>query len=199
MKSLFKFKGLLLGIFAVFCLSVLALVVIELSNISRAQIAVIKEVPSFEFTERNGNPFGKTEMLGKINIVNFFFTSCQGPCPFMNSKVAELYKKYSTSDKVQFVSISVDPQRDSLVVLRDYAQKFGAIDRRWLFLRGELEQVQELTEKGFLLGGELPNLHSTKLVLVDQSGFIRGYYSSYEEEDLKLLTMHVKELLRTEV
>ena len=199
MKSLFKVKGLILGIFAVFFLAILALVVIKLSNASRAQIAVIKEVPLFEFTERNGNPFGKTEMLGKINIVNFFFTSCQGPCPFMNSKVAGLYKKYATTDQVQFVSISVDPQRDSLAVLREYAQKFGVVDQRWLFLRGELEQVQELTEKGFLLAGELPNLHSTKLVLVDQSGFIRGYYSCYDEEDLKLLTMHVKELLRKEL
>jgi protein SCO1/2 len=117
----------------------------------------------------------------------------------MNSKVAELYKKYSTTDKVQFVSISVDPQNDSLHVLKKYAQRFGAVDRRWLFLRGELDQVQELTEQGFLLAGELPNLHSTKLVLVDQSGFIRGYYSCYDEEDLKLLTIHVKELLRKEI
>lgn len=198
MESLFKFKSLILGIFGVFFLAVLALVVIEISNQSRAQIAIIKEVPAFEFTERNGNSFGKTEMLGKINIVNFFFTSCQGPCPFMNSKVAELYKKYSNTDRVQFVSISVDPQRDSLEVLKNYAQRFGAVDNRWLFLRGKLSEVQELTEKGFLLGGELPNLHSTKLVLVDQSGFIRGYYSCYDEESLNLLTAHVRELLRKE-
>lgn len=199
MESLFKFKGLILGIFGVFFLAVLALLVIEISNRSRAQIAVLKEVPPFEFTERDGTSFGKQEMMGKINIVNFFFTSCQGPCPFMNSKVAELYKKYSTTDKVQFISISVDPQRDSLNVLKKYAQKFGAVDRRWLFLRGDLKQVQELTEKGFLLGGELPNLHSTKLVLVDQAGFIRGYYSCYDEESLKLLTVHVRELLRKEI
>jgi protein SCO1/2 len=157
---------------------------------------VIKEVPHFEFIERNGTSFGKADMLGKINIVNFFFTSCQGPCPFMNSKVAELYKKYSTTELVRFVSISVDPDRDSLTVLRKYARRFGAVDDRWLFLRGDIDQVQELTEKGFLLAGELPNFHSTKLVLVNPAGFITGYYNCYDQENLNLLTIHVREILR---
>ena len=114
----------------------------------------------------------------------------------MNSKVAELYKKYSTTELVRFVSISVDPDRDSLTVLRKYARRFGAVDDRWLFLRGEINQVQELTEKGFLLAGELPNFHSTKLVLVNPSGFITGYYNCYDQESLNLLTIHVRELLR---
>jgi protein SCO1/2 len=196
LKSLFKFKGLLFGIFVVFFLALLALGVIELSNISRSQITVIKEVPQFKFVERSGSSFGKNDMLGKLNIVNFFFTSCQGPCPFMNSKVAELYEKYSTTDLVRFVSISVDPDRDSLTVLQRYARRFGAVDDRWLFLRGEIDRVQELTEKGFLLAGELPNFHSTKLVLVDQAGFIRGYYNCYDQDSLNLLSIHVREILR---
>jgi protein SCO1/2 len=191
-----KSKDLLLGIMIMFFLAMIALFVIDLSNKSRSQIPIIKEIPEFEFTERNAMLFGKAKMLGKINIVNFFFTSCKGPCPFMNSKVAELYRKYSTTNKVQFVSISVDPENDSLQVLQEYAANYGVSDNRWLFLRGELSDVQQLTEDGFLLAGELPNLHSTKLVLVDQNGNIRGYYSCYEEESLKLLTVHVKELLK---
>ena len=114
----------------------------------------------------------------------------------MNSKVAELYRKYSTTNKVQFVSITVDPENDTMQVLQEYAANYGVNDNRWLFLRGELSDVQQLTEDGFMLAGELPNLHSTKLVLVDQNGSIRGYYSCYEEESLKLLTAHVKEMLK---
>ena len=113
----------------------------------------------------------------------------------MNARVAELYQKYSTTDKVRFVSISVDPVRDSLAVLRKYANDYGVTDDRWLFLRGELDEVHRVSEQGFMLAGDFPTIHSTKLVLVDKDSRIRGYYDSFDEESLRLLTVHVRELL----
>jgi protein SCO1/2 len=190
-----KLKGLFLGIIILFFLCVSALIIIDLANTSRGDLPILGELPEFRFTERNGSSFGNTDMQGKINIVNFFFTTCQGPCPIMNAKVAELYKKYSTSDQVRFVSISVDPKRDSLSVLRKYAKDFGVTDNRWLFLRGELEEVHRVSEQGFKLAGDLPTIHSTKLVLIDKDQKIRGYYDSFDEESLRLLTVHVRELL----
>jgi len=191
-----KISGLVSGIIAVFFLAVLALVVIDSANKSRYDLPDYGSIPHFQFIERSGIPYGKTEMEGKINIVNFFFTSCKGPCPYMNSQVAKLYRKYATSQDVQFVSISVDPQRDSLSILQNYATDFGVTDNRWLFLRGPMDEVEILSEKGFMLGGELPDLHSTKLILVDSAGHIRGYYNSYNENSLELLTIRVRELLK---
>ena len=190
-----KVKGLFISIIILFFLSVLALVVIDLANKSRSDLPTLGEVPVFNFTERNGMPFGNENMQGKINIVNFFFTTCRGPCPIMNARVAELYQKYSTTDKVRFVSISVDPVRDSLAVLRKYANDYGVTDDRWLFLRGELDEVHRVSEQGFMLAGDLPTIHSTKLILVDKDSRIRGYYDSFDEESLRLLTVHVRELL----
>lgn len=189
-------SGLVSGIIAVFVLAILALVVIESANKSRYDLPDYGSIPEFRFTERSGIAYGKEDMRGKINIVNFFFTSCKGPCPFMNSQVAKLYRKYATSSHVQFISISVDPQRDSLSVLQQYARDFGVSDDRWLFLRGPLHEVEKLSEKGFMLGGELPSLHSTKLILVDNAGHVRGYYDSGDDSSLDLLTVHVRELLR---
>jgi protein SCO1/2 len=190
-----KIKGLFISIIILFFLSVLALVVIDLADKSRSDLPTLGEVPVFSFTERNGMPFGNENMQGKINIVNFFFTTCRGPCPIMNARVAELYQKYSTTDKVRFVSISVDPVRDSLIVLRKYANDFGVTDDRWLFLRGELDEVHRVSEQGFMLAGDFPTIHSTKLILVDKDSRIRGYYDSFDEESLRLLTVHVRELL----
>jgi protein SCO1/2 len=119
-----------------------------------------------------------------------------GPCPVMNANVAVLYKKYRTTDRVRFISISVDPERDSLAVLQKYAERFGVNDQRWLFLRGPIEEVKLLSERGFMLAGDLPGLHSINLVLVDDRGMIRGYYSSTDEDALKVLTLHVRELLK---
>ncbi len=194
-----KNRDLILGIIIVLLLAIISLVSIDLADTSRAQIEIYGQVPNFTFVEMNGEAFGKQEMLGKFHIVNFFFTGCQGPCPFMNAKIAELYKKYATSDEVHFVSISVDPATDSLHVLREYAKKFGVADDRWLFLHGEIDEVQTLAEKGFKLAGDLPNLHSTKLILVDRQGNIRGYYDSYDEESLNLLTVQLRALLHDEI
>ena len=178
-----------------FILALIALFVIDMANKSRADLPVLGEVPAFQFVERNGTPFGKNDMKGTISIVNFFFTSCKGPCPIMNSKVAELYRKYATTDKVRFISITVDPDRDSLAVLNQYARNFGVTDNRWLFLRGEINQVHRLSEEGFMLAGDFPTLHSTKLILVDTDTKIRGFYDSFDQEALRLLTTHVRELL----
>lgn len=190
-----KLKGLFSSVLILFILSVSALIVIYLANKSRSELPVLGEVPDFQFTERSGSSFDNNNMKGIINIVNFFFTTCQGPCPIMNARVAELYQKYSTTDQVRFVSISVDPKRDSLAVLRKYAQDFGVTDNRWIFLRGELDEIHRVSEEGFMLAGDLPTIHSTKLVLVDRNNRIRGYYDSFDEESLRLLTVHVKELL----
>ena len=195
MDNKFRIKGFFVSIIILLFLSLSALIVIDLANESRSDLPILGEVPNFQFTERSGLSFGNENMTGVINIVNFFFTTCQGPCPIMNARVAELYKQYSTTDKVRFVSISVDPKRDSLMVLRKYADDFGVTDNRWLFLRGEIEEVHRVSEKGFMLAGELPTIHSTKLILVDKNQKIRGYYDSFDEESLRLLTVHVRELL----
>ena len=113
----------------------------------------------------------------------------------MNKRVSELYQKYATTDEVQFVSISVDPDRDSLHVLQEYARNYGVTDNRWLFVRAPIEEVHRISEKGFMLAGELPTIHSTKLILVDRDLNIRGYYDSFEDEHLRLLTTHVRALL----
>jgi len=191
-----KFRNVIISIVVIVCLAMLTLVVVDMANRSRAQIPDLGLSPEMNLVERSGSAFGKSNMLGKISVVNFFFTSCKGPCPRMNGRVAEMYHKFSTSDKVQFVSISVDPARDSLTILKQYAENFGVNDNRWLFLRGEIDEVQRINELGFKLGGELPSLHSTKLILVDPAGKIRGYYDSNDDESLRLLTTHVKELLR---
>jgi len=196
MRSKGIYSGLILGVSGALILALLGLIVIEIAHESRQSLDQLGVVPEFSFIDQNGNIFGKEQMMGHLNIVNFFFTSCKGPCPYMNGKVAELYQKYSTTNRVQFVSVSVDPETDSLQVLRNYAARFGVTDERWRFLRGPVEDVQNLTEHGFHLAGELPNLHSTKLILVDQNGTIRGYYDSFDDASLDVLTVHTRALLR---
>ncbi|MBD3234265.1 MAG: redoxin domain-containing protein [candidate division Zixibacteria bacterium] len=178
-------------------LAIVAFLVIEKANQSRSNLPTYGEVPDFAFKDSQGKQFGRDELLGKISIIDFFFTSCRGPCPVMSSNMAELYQAFSTSDQVQLVSISVDPEVDTPEVLNQYAEAHGVTDNRWRFLRADLAAVIKLSEKGFHLAAEnLPSMHSTKFILVDENAEIRGYYSGTDEASMKILISDVRQLVK---
>jgi protein SCO1/2 len=183
---------------AMLLLGVLAVVVVSWANSSLSQLPVWGEVPEFEFVAASsGEPFGLEQMKGKVNIVDFIFTNCRGACPVMAVGFSELYTLYAGSDKVRFVSITVDPNRDSLEVLRAYAAEQGVYDDRWVFLRGPIEQVTDLCENGFMLPADgLPMGHTTKFIVVDHLGQIRSYHEGLEEASRPVITHNVKQLVR---
>ncbi|MCX6832649.1 MAG: SCO family protein [candidate division Zixibacteria bacterium] len=112
--------------------------------------------------------------------------------------MSELYQLYKFSDKVHFLSISVDPDRDSLEVLRRYANDHGVTDDRWLFARGALVDVAYLMEKGFMLSAEdLPGGHPSQFILVDDKAQIRGYFTNEDPSGLNALKIQIRELART--
>lgn len=180
-----------------FIFSLFALLVVDFAEQSRNEIPMYDLVPEFSFVESKGEKFELENLKGKINIIDFFFTSCRGPCPLMSNEMEKLYSYYQSTDKVQFVSISVDPKRDSLAVLKAYAEKHGVIDNRWNFLNGDIEEIKRLSEEGFKLGADFPDMHNTNFILVDQNGTIRGYYDPFTGASMKLLKTHIRQLGKT--
>jgi len=190
-------KGIFWTVPVIALLAVAAAVIINWAETSRAQLPVLGEVPRFSFTERSGKPVTKDDLMGHLTVVDFIFTNCRGICPTMSANMSELYQLYKSSHKVHFLSISVDPDRDSLEVLRRYANDFGVTDSRWLFARGALVDVAYLMEKGFMLSAEdLPGGHPSQFILVDDKGQIRGYYYNEDETGMKTLKTQIRELAR---
>lgn len=196
MSQQVKFPAAIFWVIGLACtMAVGGALVIDRANKSRSEIPVLWEVPKFEFVESSGRPFGLEGMKGKINIVDFIFTNCPNICPVMSARMSELYELYSDSPIVQFVSISVDPERDTLEALRQYAAAWGVDDDRWLFLRAPIEDVVVLSEEGFKLqAGDLPMGHSNRFVLVDADGMIRSYHDSFDDASLEVLKANIKEL-----
>lgn len=162
---------------------------------SRAKPAVYGQVPDFTFIKQDGQPFGLKDMLGKVSVVDFIFTSCREECPAMTSKMAELYNLFENANDVHFVSISVDPTRDSLSVLQKYAADNGVADERWTFLWHPIDDIAWLSEKGFLLAAkDLPENHSNRFILVDQTGRIRGYYDFADGVSMAHLIGDIRQL-----
>jgi protein SCO1/2 len=191
-------KMLIYIVAAMLILGTLAILVVNQANISRSRLPVYGTLTDFEFINAaTGQPFGLKQMIGKINVVDFIFTNCKTACPVMAENMGDLYALYKGSELVQFVSISVDPARDSLDVLRQYAEEHGVDDDRWVFLWAPLDNVVNLCENQFMLAAdELPMGHTTKFILVDRQGRIRSYHEGLEAESMGALEDNIRQLAR---
>ena len=149
---------------------------------SPSPLPVYGQVPSFTLTDEKGRPFGNGQLEGKVWIADFIFTSCAGTCPAMTEKMRALQGELPSS--VEFVSISVDPARDTPARLARYAATSGAQEGRWHFLTADASLTERLVKEGFRLSfaegtdPQEPIAHSVRFVLLDKGGKIRGYYDA---------------------
>lgn len=160
-----------------------------------APLPELGEIPPFEFTNSDGQPFSSAQLQGKVWVADFFFTHCPGPCPRMASQLLEVQTATASLPNVRFVSITVDPARDTPEILAPYAARAKAIPGRWFFLTGAKDKIETLMTKSFFLGfdGELTN-HSTRFALIDDKMKIRGFYDSFAKESITKLTVDLKSL-----
>jgi cytochrome oxidase Cu insertion factor (SCO1/SenC/PrrC family) len=143
-------------------------------------------VPDFKLDSSQGGTLSRGDLEGKVWVAAFVFTRCGGPCPQVSSSMQQLQTEMKSADDFRLVTFTVDPSFDTAEVLRRYAETWQADPRRWYFLTGKQAEVHELIHDGFKLGvqenkgsdrtGGNEFIHSSKLVLVDRGGHIRGYY-----------------------
>jgi protein SCO1 len=174
---------------------------VEVTALRQRNISAYGTVPGFQLINQNGQPFGSAQLSGKIWIADFVYTTCPGPCPMISGRMSELQRPLAKTD-VHLVSFSVDPEKDTPEVLRGYAEKLQAEPGRWDFLTGAKSAIYKLSHDGFKLAvsdGSDPQripVHSTRIVLVDRHGQIRGYYDATEPEVITKLLADTNHLLR---
>ena len=202
-----KIKTILnIGVISTFFIIVGSILMIVMrgasTGVSAMEVPVLGSVPEFSLTEANGTALRRTDLLGKVWVASFVFTRCAEACPLLMRNEARLQPDLPLRDDLRLVSFSVDPDWDTPKVLTEYAHTFGADRSRWLFLTGDKKQVYHLASDGFHLAAvdadpakEMPILHSTKLVLVDRGGAIRGYYDSSDPDEMQKLVRDVRQVL----
>jgi len=149
----------------------------------------------WQLIDQDGNPFGSADLEGETWVANMFFTSCPSVCPPLMQAAKELHDWYErTGIPVRQVSVSVDPNNDTPERLRAYGEELGVDFERWTLLTGDEAEIRRLVVDGFMTAmgdpeappepGADPNLidisHSAKLIIVDRSGGLRGYYENTE-------------------
>lgn len=166
---------------------------------------IIGQAPEFTLTSSTGATVSTADLAGKPYVVDFIFTRCVAACPVMTNRMATLGEGDDLVPGTDFhrVSISVDPEHDTPQVMADYAasRNIGPADG-WIFLTGETETIYEIARDGFLLAVDPdsgdpnnPIAHSTRFVLVDGEGRIRGYYDAFEMDEVRELDRHLSQLV----
>ncbi|WP_148619089.1 SCO family protein [Mariniblastus fucicola] len=164
--------------------------------------AVIVDVPwdhlhhidSFEMKNQDGEKFSTAQFSGeKPYLVSFFFASCPSICRDLNKQVASLNEQLKKED-VAFVTITVDPDRDTPEVLSEYAQGFDAVSPRWTFLTGQQYKIKQVGEQMFRVEVVDMANHTDNIMLVDKWGKYRDRFKWDDPYDMKRLVNVVKEV-----
>jgi len=154
-------------------------------------------VPDFTLTDQSGQAFSSRSQLdGKVWVANFIFTNCAGPCPRMSTQFRKIREETRGRGNFRLVSFTIDPARDTPEVLAAYSTRFRAKPGEWFFLTGPQPDLHNLSRNVFKLGNIDGTFeHSTRFVLVDSKGRIRGYYDSSDPEKLAELLSHINQLV----
>jgi protein SCO1/2 len=145
------------------------------------RLSKIGPAPAFTLTAQDGRGLSLNELRGKVVVVTFIYASCTDACPLLTAKMATLQDDLGMDfgPKVFFVSITVDPERDTPEVLTRYAQAHGANLAGWAFLTGTPDQIQAVARQYGIYykkqaAGDVDHTFLTSLV--DQSGTLRVQY-----------------------
>jgi protein SCO1/2 len=174
---------------------VLSVAVVAYRHHARASqpLPVLSQLEGFSLVDQHGKNVKLEDLAGKIWVADFIFTGCQAACPMLTSRMHSLQTYIEERERaagspwpVRLVSFSVDPEVDTPAKLSDYANKWHADDRRWMFLTGSLEEVNRAVTRGlkipFEKGGADTSafdvMHGEHFVIVDARGRIRGYFET---------------------
>jgi len=157
--------------------------------------AKLYRAPAFSFAEARGGQVTDTTLHGKVWLATFIFTRCQTSCLTICSELAELQDEFATHPDFRVVSTTVDPDFDSPEVLRRFAKKYGAREKRWLLLTGKKEAIRTFAYDGLHVSWDpaAPLLHSTRILLVDRDGWVRGTFAAGDPGRM----VRLREVLRT--
>lgn len=168
---------------------------------------IYPKVPSFRYLNQDSTWITKDTYKGKVLIVDFMFTHCPSICPSMTSNMKSLAEAtQDLKDKVQFISFTIDPSRDTPSRFKEYIKERGIGNANWDFLTGQSElKTYDLALQYFHVGAQRSDnpeeefLHDDKFVLVDPNGYVRGIYEGTQKDQVDVLEEDLRKLIKYEL
>ena len=181
------------------------------AKFQKSDLVEIGPVPAFKLTNQDNKTISDKDYLGKVYVVEFFFSTCPTICPKMNESMLQLQNEFYGNPNFGIASITIDPAKDTPQVLKEHANLLGVKHYNWHFLTGDKEYIYSLANKGFnLYAGENNKVaggfeHSGLFALIDKDGKIRCrkdaqgnpilYYDGLEASGVEAIKEDIKKLL----
>lgn len=158
-------------------------------------------ISPFILTNQEGETVTEKNSKDKIYVVDFFFTICPGICPKMMANMMDLQDEFLNDDDVLLLSHSVTPERDSVPVLKQYAENKGVLSHKWHLVTGTQQAIYKLGRRDYFVEESLglskkddEFLHTENFVLIDKKRYIRGIYNGLNKTSINQLIIDIKTL-----
>jgi protein SCO1/2 len=157
-------------------------------------------IAPFEFVNQDSATVTNRTFKDKIYVADFFFTTCRTICPVMKTQMLRVYEAFKDDDEVLILSHTIDPEYDTVALLRDYARRLGVESRKWHFVTGVKDSIYRIAQTSYfataLEDKSEPDgfIHSGAFLLIDKEGRIRGKYDGTVESDVNQLISDIKRL-----
>jgi protein SCO1/2 len=170
----------------------------------KKKLSIISYVKPFRFTNQDGHPFSDRDMLGKVTVVEYFFTTCKGICPKMNTNMKGVYEEFKSEPDFMILSHTCNPETDSVPLLKRYSDSLKVNNQKWVFVTGRKDSLYQLARTAYLLDDPKNSfekiqdqfIHTQFFALVDKDGRIRGQiYDGLKKEEIEKLKTDIRTLL----
>ena len=172
----------------------------------------VGDVPEFSLTNQNNKTITSHSFLGKVYVIEFFFSTCPTICPIMNKNMVDIQNTFINNSSFGIASITINPENDTPEILKQHAEFLKITSPNWHFLTGDKDYILNLSNKGFnLYAAQNPKInggfeHSGLFALVDKNGKIRSrkdqfgnaivYYDGIEKKGIEMIKEDIKILLK---
>ncbi len=171
----------------------------------KVKMPVLSYVQPFSFTNQDGEVVTDKNLLNKITVVEYFFTTCKGICPKLNTNMKQVYEIYKNEPDFQILSHTCNPDTDSVSVLKHYSDSLQVNTEKWIFLTGRKDSLYQMARGSYLLDDPKNNvekiedqfIHTQFFALVDRQGKVRGkIYDGLKVLEVEQLKQDISKLLK---
>jgi protein SCO1/2 len=173
-------------------------------GIGRKSMPPISYVRPFSFTNQEGKQVTEKDVLGKVYVAEYFFTTCKGICPKMNNNMKLVYEKFKDKKDFLILSHTCDPETDSVAQLKKYSDSLGVNTNQWMFLTGRKDSLYTMARISYTIDDPANNLksidddflHTQFWALVDRNGDVRKIYDGLKGSEVRQLIKDAERLLK---
>ena len=171
----------------------------------KVKMPTLSYVKPFHFTNQDGKMITDSNLLDKITVVEYFFTTCKGICPKLNTNMKDIYTEFKDQPDFQILSHTCNPGTDSVPVLKRYADSLQVDTKKWIFVTGRKDSLYQMARGSYLLDDPKNNvekiedqfIHTQFFALVDRKGKIRGkIYDGLKTIEVQQLKRDIAKLLK---